>query len=74
MNSDYRTTDIVLAAYLKLSNYMLVSIEKQGQQGTFVFKGVSTESIKLYQLGNATVEPKMFNSMIKQLSTSVREL
>lgn len=72
MITDYRTTDIVLAAYLKLNNCVLANIEKQNQQGTFVFVSVSIYYIKQYQLGNAIVEPKMFNNMIKQLSNSVR--
>jgi len=74
MTDNYRTTDIVLAAYLRLNNCILVNIEKQNQQGTFVFSSVSIDQVKQYQLGNAIVEPKMFNNMIKHLSNSVRGL
>jgi hypothetical protein len=74
MNSDYKTTDIVLAAYLKLNNCALVNIEKNMQQGTFVFVNVPVDYIKTYQLGNAIVEPRMFNNMIKHLSNSVRTI
>ena len=74
MTKEYRTTDIVLAAYLRLNQCPILMIEKQGQKGTFVFENVSDELIKTYHLGNATVEPIAFNNTIKQLSTSVRSM
>lgn len=70
--NDYRTSDIVLAAFLRISNCEMVGIEKQGQKGTFVFRYVNQEFIKQYDLGLACVEPVNFNNMIKQLTTSVR--
>lgn len=70
----YRTSDIVLAAYLRLSGCNMVSIEKQGQKGTFVFEGVSDEQLRTYDLGQALVEPVAFNNTIKQLTTSVRRM
>jgi hypothetical protein len=68
----YKTTDIVLAAFLKLSGCQMTGIEKQGQKGTFVFKDVSNDLITAYDLGKALVEPVQFNNTIKQLTTSVR--
>ena len=70
----YKTTDIVLAAFLRLSGCQMVTIEKQGLKGTFVFENVDSDLIALYDLGKARVEPVAFNNAIKQLTTSVRRL
>ena len=72
--TEYRTTDIVLAAYLKLSGCQMTGIEKQGQKGTFVFTSVDEALVNAYDLGNARVEPVAFNNAIKQLTTSVRRI
>lgn len=74
MSSEYKTTDIVLASYLKLCGCSMLRIEKQGQKGTFVFSDVTTEQIGNYDLGKARVEPVAFNNTIKQLTTSVRRM
>ncbi len=74
MHAEYRTPDIVLAAYLKLTGFAMQRIEKQGQKGTFVFDNVTDEVIRTFDLGNAQVEPVSFNNMIKQLTTSVRRM
>lgn len=70
----YKTSDIVLASYLKLSGCLMLGIEKQGQKGTFVFENVGEDLIRAHDLGNARVEPVTFNNMIKQLTTSVRRM
>lgn len=72
--SEYRTSDIVLAAYLRLNGCNMTGIEKQGQKGTFVFEAVTEEILRTYDLGQATVEPVAFNNTIKQLTTSVRRM
>lgn len=74
MQPEYKTTDIVLAAYLRLNGAVLVRIDKQGQKGTFVFHNVSDELVSLYDLGQAQVEPVQFNYNIKSLTTSVRRI
>jgi hypothetical protein len=74
MQSEYRTSDIVLASYLKLSGCQMLRIEKQGQKGTFVFEQVREELIRAYDLGKASVEPVALNNAIKQLTTSVRRM
>ena len=71
---EYKTTDIVLAAYLKLNGYTMLRIEKQGQKGTFVFNDVAEDVLNAYDLGNGVVEPVTFNNAIKQLTTSVRRM
>lgn len=72
--SDYKTTDIVLAAFLKISGCQMTGIEKQGQKGTFVFVNVDQELVRAYDLGQARVEPVVFNNTIKQLTTSVKRM
>jgi Domain of unknown function (DUF5659) len=74
MHTEYKTPDIVLAAYLKLSGCAMLRIDKQGQKGTFVFENVSEEVIRTFDFGQARVEPVSFNNMIKQLTTSVRRM
>lgn len=70
----YRTTDIVLAAFLRLNGCDMKSIEKVGQKGTFVFDSTPETLLRAYDLGQGTVEPVAFNNMIKQLTTAVRRM
>ena len=70
--TDLETTDIVLAAYLKVKNYRLIEILKNGNKGTFVFIDVPESIINGYDLGNAEVEPKALNYEIKALTTAAR--
>ena len=71
---EYKTTDIVLAAYLRLNECVMLNIEKIGLRGTFVFENVDDDLITAYDLGRALVEPVAFNNMIRQLTTSVRRI
>jgi len=70
----FRTTDIILAAVLRLNDVELIDIEINGNKGTFVFTNVDDEFINRYDLGKCMVEPVAFNNMIKQLTTSVRRI
>ncbi len=74
MHLEYKTSDIVLAAFLRLSGCQMSGIDKQCQKGTFVFLNVADSLIVDYDLGNAQVEPVSFNNAIKQLTTSVRRM
>ncbi len=74
MIKKYNTNDIILAACLRLKNYNLLTIEINGNKGTFVFEDVDENFISNYDLGKQLVEPIAFNNMIKQLTTSVRRL
>lgn len=74
MNDFYKTTDIILAACLKLNNFDMVMIEKEGNRGTFVFANVDPEFITEYDLGKVCIEPVEFNNAVKQLTTSVRRM
>jgi hypothetical protein len=69
---NYKTTDIILAACMKLKGINLIDIEIHGNKGTFVFEHVDENLIAEYDLGNCLVEPITFNNTIKQLTTSVR--
>lgn len=73
-NAEFHTTDIVLAAYLRVNGYALSSILKTGNKGTFVFQNVDPTLICDYDWGTAQVEPVTFNNTIKQLTTSVRRM
>lgn len=74
MNREYRTTDIILAATLRVHAYEMISIDKQGNKGTFVFKNVDDDFLSSYDLGKILVEPVAFNNAIKHLTTSVRRM
>jgi hypothetical protein len=74
MQGEYRTSDIVLASFLRLNKCQMLGIEKTGLKGTFVFSNVPEELLHVYDLGNASVEPVAFNNAIKTLTTSVRRM
>jgi hypothetical protein len=71
----FSTSDIILAACLKVSGAELESIKKTDSgKGVFVFNNVSEEYLFQYDLGKVLVEPVNFNNAIKQLTTSVRRM
>lgn len=75
INNVYKTSDIVLAACLKVNGYELSTIEKvTATKGNFVFLNVPQAFIKSYDLGKVLVEPVAFNNAVKQLTTSARRM
>jgi hypothetical protein len=74
MIADFKTTDIVLASFLRVSGCTLANIDKCGNKGTFVFKDVDESLVSAYDLGQALVDPVQFNNTIKSLTTSVRRI
>jgi len=72
--AEYKTSDIVLAASMKVCGYDLESIELIGNKGIFVFNDVDSEFLIDFDLGKIIVEPVIFNNTIKQLTTSVRRM
>lgn len=66
------TTDIILAAYLKVQGYKMVELSRNGNKGTFIFADIPDEIINEYDLGSARVEPKALNYEIKALTTAAR--
>ena len=72
--SEFKTSDIILAACLKLNDVEMIRIELSGSKGTFVFEDIDQEYVDSYDLGKCRVEPVTFNNAIKQLTTSVRRM
>ena len=74
IEKEFRTTDIILAACLKVQGHTMTSIERNGNKGTFIFENIPHETISDFDLGKILVEPVTFNNAIKQLTTSVRRM
>ena len=68
----WSTTDIILAAALKVHGYRIDRIEKNSTKGTFFFTDVSQSFIDDYDLGVISVEPIEFNNAVKSLTTATR--
>lgn len=68
------TSDIVLAATLKVKGFVLNRIEKNGSKGIFIFDNVEVSAIEDYDLGKCLIEPIAFNNAIKALTTATRRI
>lgn len=68
------TSDIVLAASLKIHGFKLDRIEKQGNRGIFCFADVDDSFLSEFDLGKCLVEPVSFNNAIKALTTATRRI
>lgn len=68
------TSDIVLAASLKVKGFKLDRIEKQGNRGIFCFADVDEQVLSEFDLGKCIVEPVSFNNAIKALTTATRRI
>lgn len=68
------TSDIVLAATLKVKGFVLNRIEKNGSKGIFIFDNVEVSVIEDYDLGKCLIEPIAFNNAIKALTTATRRI
>ena len=66
------TSDIVLAATLKLKGYRLQSIQRDGKRGIFHFDEVPQDVVTEFNLGNSLVEPNALNNAIRALSTATK--
>jgi hypothetical protein len=74
ITKDIETSDIVLAAALKVKGYKLDRIEKQGNRGVFCFSSVDGTILSEFDLGKCLVEPISFNNAIKALTTATRRI
>jgi hypothetical protein len=74
MKKHIETSDIVLAASLKVKGFKLDRIEKQGNRGIFCFADVDDEVLNEFDLGKSLVEPVSFNNAIKALTTATRRI
>lgn len=70
----FETSDIVLAATLKVMGTKLEKIEKQGNRGIFCFRDVDAALLMRFDLGQALVDPVAFNHAIKALTTAARRI
>ncbi len=69
---EYKTTDIMLAAVLKLHNFSLDKIVIMGSKGVFYFKDVVQKVEEDFYNGKLAVEPISYHNNIKFLTTAVR--
>lgn len=69
-----QTTDIVLAATLKVKGYTLDQIEKDGKRGVFCFKEVPDTELEDFDLGKTLVEPVALNNAVKALTTAIKRI
>jgi predicted secreted acid phosphatase len=74
MTKNLDTSDIVLAAMLKVKGQKLERIEKQGNRGIFCFADVDETLLNEFDLGHSLVEPVSFNNAIKALTTATRRI
>lgn len=72
--TDLETSDIVLAATLKVEGYTLDRIEKTGNRGVFCFRNVDPDVLTDFDLGKCLVEPLEFNNAVKALTTATRRI
>lgn len=68
------TSDIVLAATLKVKGYRLDRIEKDGKRGIFCFADVDVSELTQFNLGQALVEPVALNNAVKALTTATKRI
>jgi len=71
---ELKTTDIILAAVLRIKGYALNDIIIDNNKGIFIFVDIPEELITEFDLGQSLVEPVEFNNAIKTLTTSVRRM
>lgn len=74
MKRDIETSDIILAATLRVKGQKLDRIEKQGNRGIFCFSDVDEAMLTEFDLGKSLVEPVSFNNAIKALTTATRRI
>lgn len=72
--SNYKTSDIVLAAVLKIHGFKLVDVIMHGKKGTFHFVQVDDDIINRFNFDGMMIEPKCLHSQIRDLSTLIRRM
>jgi len=73
-NIRIETSDITMAASLRVYGYPLEEIVKEDKRGIFVFVDVDEEILTKYNLGQLMVEPNAFHSAIKHLTMAVKRV
>jgi len=69
-NAPYRTSDTALAAFLKVKNYFLISIDYEKPRFEFLFRDSQQirEDANNYIIGNALTDPSDFARIFKKLN------
>ena len=70
----FATTDLPLAAFLKMNGYKLSEVKSKGIKGEFVFDNVPRQLLNDYNADTCTVEPKMFSSVMRQMVQSAKRV
>lgn len=68
------TSDICLAASLRVYGYTLQEILKEERRGIFVFVEVDDDIVSKYNLGQLMVEPNAFHAAVKFLTMAVKRV
>ena len=68
------TSDIWLAASLRVYGYTLQEILKEERRGIFVFVEVDDDIVSKYNLGQLLVEPNAFHAAVKFLTMAVKRV
>ncbi len=68
------TSDICLAASLRVYGYTLQEILKEERRGIFVFVEVDDDIVSKYNLGQLLVEPNDFHAAVKFLTMAVKRV
>lgn len=68
------TSDICLAASLRVYGYTLQEILKEERRGIFVFLEVDDDIVSKYNLGQLLVEPNAFHAAVKFLTMAVKRV
>ncbi len=79
INKTYQTSDIVLAAALKMRGHQLerihVSTLPSGvKRGIFDFADVDSDELFSFDAGKFLVEPVAFNSEIRALNSAIKRI
>ena len=75
IRQEYITSDIVLAASLKLNNIPMDRISiRDGRRGEFIFRNVDEELIDKVMMGKVLVEPYAFHNEVKHLTTVIAQM
>ena len=70
--SEFCTTDLPLASFLKINGYKLIELRQKGMKGEFVFKDIPRQLLNDYNADGCSVEPKMFSSVMRQMVQSAK--
>ena len=68
------TSDICLAASLRVYGYTLQEILKEERRGIFVFVEVDDVIVSKYNFGQLLVEPNAFHAAVKFLTMAVKRV